>query len=238
MLNTIHRRQLTYEMVQDELKAYIIANNLKPGDGLPSELELVQRLGVSRNSIREAIKSLETLGILESRPGSGLFVRSFSFDPLLANLAYGLMFDVKALTDIIDVRFHLEYGMSEEALRTVTPGQIQRLDQVLAAMLGAAQNGQYDGDTDRRFHQVLWENVNNILLGKILDIFWMVHQESRRRASIADVADPLQTYHRHLAIAQALTAGDVVALKTAMREHYDGMRARLQKPAGGSTDNK
>lgn len=228
MIRALKRRQLIYEAVQEEIKAYIIDNALKPGDLLPSEVELVQQLGVSRNSVREALKSLETLGVLEARPGVGIMVRAFSFDPLLENLAYGLMFDQKELIDIIEVRYQLEYGMSGQAVRAVTEDQLRRLRNILRRMRVAAENGKYSDEDDRAFHQALWENVNNIMLGKILDIFWMIHHQSRRRDSISAPPDPVRTYERHAAIVEALEKRDVEALQAAMTAHYESMRARLQ----------
>ncbi len=74
----LKRPQFLYQAVQDEVKAYILEQSLMPGDALPPETELAEQLGVSRNSVREAIKSLETLGIVEARTGAGLFVRNFS----------------------------------------------------------------------------------------------------------------------------------------------------------------
>src|SRR5260370_25756048 len=102
-------------------------------------------VSVSRNSVREAVKSLETLGVLESRSGSGLFVRNFSFDPLLQNLAYGFMFDMKELTDVIEVRFHLEVGMSNHAIEAVTPDEIKKLHERLKQMHLASDRRDYSG---------------------------------------------------------------------------------------------
>ncbi len=116
----LKRPQFLYQAVQDEVKAYIIEQALMPGDALPPETELAEQFGVSRNSVREAIKSLESLGIVEARTGAGLFVSNFSFDPLLENLAYGMMFDLKDLADILEVRFHIEHSMIDQAVSAVT----------------------------------------------------------------------------------------------------------------------
>src|SRR5215471_3539788 len=78
-LKALKRTPLLHQ-IQEEIKGYVIRNNLRPGDPLPSEGDLARQLGIGRNSVREAVKSLEVLGILEARAGSGLFVKSFSFD--------------------------------------------------------------------------------------------------------------------------------------------------------------
>jgi DNA-binding FadR family transcriptional regulator len=88
--NTIKliNKQPLYKVVQEEIKSYIVRHELKPGDPIPNEMELIRMFGVSRTVIREAVKSLEALSILEVRAGSGLFLRNFSFDPIFDHLAY------------------------------------------------------------------------------------------------------------------------------------------------------
>ena len=67
-------------------------------------------------------------------PGAGLFVRSFSFSPILDNLFYGLMFDIKEFADIVEVRAILEHGITEQVIEAVTPEQLECVDQVLKQM--------------------------------------------------------------------------------------------------------
>ena len=71
---------LLYRSVQDRIKRYIVEHDLEGGDALPPETQLTRDLGVSRSSVREAVKALESLGILVTRPGKGLYVRPFSLD--------------------------------------------------------------------------------------------------------------------------------------------------------------
>lgn len=229
------RRQLIYKTLQDEIKAFIIRNHLRPGDALPPETELARLLGASRNSVREAVKSLETLGIVEARPGAGLFVSDFSFDPLLNNLAYGMMFDLKSLSDILEVRLHLECGMAERAVRAVTPDQMRDLYQILQEMRAEAEQGRYSADADRRFHQKLWENVQNEILVKIIDVFWLVFHEARKRSAIPEPADPMETYRRHAAIVTALGEQEPAALRAAIARSYVGIEERIRKLQQGES---
>ena len=107
--------------VQESLRAYIVENRLEAGAPLPPEGELAQQLGVSRNSVREGVKALESLGVLEMRRGVGVFVKAFSFEPLLANLTYGLGDALTQIADVIAVRRGLEVGMIDAALRADRP---------------------------------------------------------------------------------------------------------------------
>jgi len=151
-----------HQSVQVALKEYITTADLKPGDALPAESELARQLGVSRNSVREAVKSLEMVGIVETRRGSGVFVGSFSFDPLLEALPYGLMVDTHDLIDLLDVRGALEDSMVPRAIAAQTPEQIVRLRNVLDAMRERAEANERIDREDRAFHRTLFEVVGNL----------------------------------------------------------------------------
>ncbi len=228
-LNSLTRREPIYAVAQQEIKAFILRNNLKPGDLLPPETELARQLGISRNSLREAVKALESLGVLEARAGVGIFVRGFSFDPLLENLAYGLRIGSKDLRDIFEIRYHLEYSMAERAVQAVTSEQIAHLRAILERMQRAAEAGQYSAEDDRAFHQALWENVDNTILSKLLDIFWLVREQAQQSDLVAVPPDPLATYQRHVSIVDALAARNTEALRAAIT--YERLHKRASDPA-------
>jgi DNA-binding FadR family transcriptional regulator len=228
-LKALKRKQMLYEVVQAEVKNYILEHGLKAGDPLPPETDLAQQLNVSRNSVREAVKGLEALGILESRPGTGLFVRAFTFDPILDNLAYGILFDLEHLTDALEVRCQLELGMVEKVVQKVTPDQVRRLREVLEEMRGEAQKGVYSAEADRAFHQHLYDNVRNILLWKILDIFWQVQRHAIHYGAMPPPADPLESYRVHIPIVDALEAGNAEAMRAAIASHYQGVEKRIRR---------
>lgn len=215
-LTLLARKQPIYAVAQEEIKAFILRNNLKPGDALPPETELARRLGISRNSLREAVKALESLGVLEARAGVGLFVRGFSFDPLLENLAYGLRIGPKDLRDIFEIRYHLEHGMAERAVQAVTPEQLTRLGAIAERMRVAAEAGRYSPADDRAFHQTLWENVDNTILSKLIDIFWMIREQAQQSDFVVTPRDPMATYQRHLRIVEALASRDTATLREAI----------------------
>jgi DNA-binding FadR family transcriptional regulator len=225
----LKRPQFLYQAVQDEVKAYIIEQALVPGDALPPETELAEQLGVSRNSVREAIKSLETLGIVEARTGAGLFVRNFSFDPLLENLAYGMMFDLKDLADILEVRFHIEHSMIDQAVAAVTDEQLVQFRAILGRMKALlAQNKEYP-EEDRLFHRTLWANVKNRSVGKIVDVFWMVFSQARQRVPIPSNPDPMEIYRWHTDIVDSLAARDNEAARVAIVRHYGNIQKVLDE---------
>lgn len=228
-LQVLKRRQLLYQAVQDEIKSYIIANNLRPGDPLPSEGELAQQLDISRNSVREAVKSLEALGILEARAGSGLFVRNFTFDSILDNLPYGIMFAMEQLSNLMEIRFHIEYGMMERVSQECTDEQIEHLTQVLGQWRVLAEQGQYSAADDRLFHQILYENVDNPVCLQILDIFWVVFRHAQTEAELPDVRDPMHTFLIHERLVEALQERDVPRMRSLVIAHREGIESRIRQ---------
>src|SRR5262249_36560259 len=158
-------------------------------------------------------KALEALGILEVRAGAGLYVRDFSFEPILNNLGYGLLFDLKQLYDIIEVRSHIDYGMVPRILQAVTPGQLKRLHEVLGRMRQAAEAGRFSPEDDRALHQILYENVDNLVVGKLLDICWEVFFQAKKRGPVPEIRDPMASYRSHAALVEALEKGDEEAMR-------------------------
>lgn len=200
---------------------------MKPHDRLPPEAEIAQQLDVSRTSVREAIKGLEALGIVESRAGAGVFVRPFSFSPILDNLGYGISYGIQELEEILDVRTLLETSVAKDLIAFVTTDQIAALSEVLQRMQLEARRGRYSADADRSFHRALDGNLANATLRRILDIFWEVFDAARRNASIPDPADPLETLEKHSDILKALEARDEERLRSSLADHTSGVRSRI-----------
>lgn len=225
------KRKLLHQAVRNELKSYIVQHRLHPGEPLPSEGDLARQFGIGRNTLREAVKSLEVLGVIESRMGSGLFVKAFSFDPILDNLLYGVMFDRKHLRDVLEVRLHLENGMAERVIASSTHDQVQRLRSVLQRWRKMAERGHYPAELDRAFHLALHKNVDNPLLTKILDSFWRVFHDAQTRELVPDPIDPAETHRHHILILEALEARDVDGMRYALGRHHLGIQRRLRSMA-------
>jgi DNA-binding FadR family transcriptional regulator len=214
--------------VQDAIRAFILDNKLRAGDPLPPETDLARQLGVSRNSVREAVKALESLGILETRRGSGLFVQAFSFDPLLENLSYGLLFDLRELAELLEIRRTLETGLIGATMREMPDTAVATLGAVTAAMAELANRGENFADEDRRFHQVLFEPLGNQTLLKLLDVFWLTYREASRHTDMGN-PDLKSTYQDHAAIYEAVAATDVTEARAALDRHYAGIASRLAR---------
>lgn len=217
-----------FRSVQDIIKNYILENHLAAGAPLPPETVLARQLGVSRSSVREAVKALESLGILETRRGSGLFVQDFSFEPLLENLPYGLLFDLRQLSDLLAVRRVLETGMTEAALAVITPAQLDQLQTLTQQMLIRAEQEQTFPEEDREFHATLFAGLQNQVLLKLLDTFWLTFHKAAQFADLQD-RNPMRTYRDHAAILEAVVAGQVAQVRLALDQHYLSLEERLKQ---------
>jgi DNA-binding FadR family transcriptional regulator len=227
-LRRLGKPQLLHEAVQEELKRYVAENGMRPGDSLPSESELARQLGVGRNSVREAVKSLEAVGILKVRVGSGLFVNELSLDPVFNYLAYVTLLDLKRLADVRDVRMYLEKGLVDRVIERATQQQLARVRQILDDWLLVSETGRYAPELDRAFHEACWERLDNELLSNILETFWQVQAQAIQHSSIPDPADPVAHHRLHVAIYDAIVARDPEGLRHAIAVHYAGIQARIR----------
>jgi len=213
--------------VQDAIVAHITQNNLQPGDPIPPETTLARTLGVSRNSVREAVKSLESLGLLETRRGIGVCVKSFSINQVLDTLHIARMDDLAELADLLELREVLETGMIAKAIDRVSLPAIEELRAILGRMRAKAEAGSPFAEEDRALHATLLRDTENRTLLTLLDLFWHLFS---RTAGYADLTDdfPMQTYEDHVAIVDAVVAKDASRAREALAAHYSGIDARLR----------
>ncbi|GMQ94228.1 MAG: FadR/GntR family transcriptional regulator [Acidimicrobiia bacterium] len=221
-------RQPLHRQVQEAIKSYIVNNSLAAGDQLPPEGQLAELLGISRNSVREGVKALEVQGIIEARVGAGLFVRSFSFDPILDNLPYSLLVDLESVGDLLDLREVLDLGAVDHLIQHVTPGQLAALDSIVEKWRIAAGEGSYPAELDRDFHQQMYAELGNPLLGKLAGLFWDAFQQVNDRADLPDNSDPAETLRLHEEILDAMRAQDAAGLREAIGHHYPGIWSKLE----------
>jgi len=222
MLNTVSRPKLR-DVVAGRLKTYIVEENLKPGDRLPTEVDLAKRFGVSRLSLREATKSLEFLGILESRPGRGLSVGQVDMDRVTEYLGFHPAMQDVSPAVLIDTRVVLEAGVLGHVARRMAedPSIYDALDAV-NRRLGRAEGLQAGIELDRAFHHELIAASGLTPLmafGDLLAVFF------RRFGGHLDVESAVRG---HQIIIDALKAGDVEEADREVRRHIEFYRNLLE----------
>ncbi|MHB2170154.1 FadR/GntR family transcriptional regulator [Alsobacter sp. R-9] len=230
----LHRPPLLHVSVQESLKRFIADNGLSGGDALPAEGDLARRLGVSRNSVREAIKALESLGMLETRRGIGVFVRDFSLDALIDNLPFGLGGSLRDIEEIIEIRRTLETTMIGRVIERMPPEDLAELRRITEAMRRRAERGESFAEEDQSFHAVLFRCLDNRMLIRLIEVFWRAFDRAADFFNTEN-PDPMQTWRDHDAIVAAVAAGDADAARERLAIHYRGIASVLAAAKAGDT---
>jgi DNA-binding FadR family transcriptional regulator len=218
------------EALREAVKALIVERGLRPGAALPTETELMRELGVSRHPLREAMKALEAVGIVDIRHGYGTYVGSVPMSALKAGLAFrgalSVRGDLTDMRDLLEVREVMETGLVPRVLAAYDDLDLGGLESAVAGMERAAGHGRYAPDDDWRFHETLYRPLGNALVLDLLQVFWKVFQELDDDLPRA-ASTPEATAAWHRAILEALRAKDEPALRAAAAEHFSDIRARV-----------
>ncbi|MFA6681874.1 MAG: FadR/GntR family transcriptional regulator [Sphaerochaeta sp.] len=205
-----------YLQVYDEVRLYIVKNNLKPGDKIPTEMELSQALGVSRNVLREAIKTLEILGVVSSKAGVGMVVNAFSPSSLSTCMFLNLLEDKgDLLKQSQEVRKILELGFAQQCFDSITDDQLDRMQACVKTMETFDEYKDFY-DSDSYFHKCMYENLDNKMLVAFLDSAWECDRSFRSKI----VDDKALRIKKHKDIYTALRTRDYDAFLKSLIFHF------------------
>lgn len=227
MLNQLVQADI-HQRIQEQLKAYITDVGLRPGDRLPSEHQLVKALGVSRNALREGLRSLEALGILEAKHGKGRYLRHFDFGLLTDNLAYSLVLDKTSMRELLEVRRVLEVGFLPQVIASIEEQDLKCLKKIVKGMRSKTKGGETYSADERLFHRTLFCRVENELLHKLLVIFWELLQHIHTSGALPP-AQSSKIVDYHALIVDSVEAGDVREAQRLLAEHFNDLAYRIQK---------
>jgi GntR family transcriptional regulator, transcriptional repressor for pyruvate dehydrogenase complex len=215
------RKDKVCDQVSRKLEHYI-RRELKPGDKLPSERELAQSCKVSRSSIRDAMRRLELMGLVEPRQGAGTTVRDSSPDAMANPLFSLLMSKRKHISELLEVRTIIEPPIAARAARHITPEQLARMEEILRRQSEKVSRGEPAIEEDSEFHYTIAMAANNSVLLHVIDVLMDLLRESRERNM--QVEGRLQkSFEGHQRIFTALTRGDAQAAEAAMRRHLEAV---------------
>ena len=220
------RGQSLTHQVTDYIKDYIVEHNLQEGDSIPSEGQIAETLGISRSPVREAVKSLRSLGIVDVRHGEGLFVREWNFDPLLENLEFGIRTSPKKLAELYEVRKWLEMSVIEESVNRITDDEVLELEIIMLQWEKAVKSGEEYIHFDEKFHQIILGTMQNETLLKLFAAFWITFK------NLKDInlqsPDKERVLNEHRAIVTAIKDRDGKEAKSAMYKQFIGFQDRIQ----------
>ena len=227
----LQRRTVTNDAIR-LIKEMILNGQLGPGDRLPAERELSEAMGVSRPTIREAIRSLIAMHILEARHGAGTFVSSLSMEELLRPLQFVFALSESGLQELFEVRLLLEPGAAALAAERATEAELAAMRECVERTAREGQDVQRILELDVELHRIISEASRNDLLINMLASISALAVESRKiTVQIAGV--PRHTLRDHAAIVEAIAAGDAAAAAAHMRAHITSLR---NAAVAGETD--
>jgi len=211
------RRNKVYEEVARRLERLIL-EKLKPGDMLPPERELAGKFGVSRSSIRDAIRSLEMMGMVEPRQGAGTVVRQFGADAVVNPLATLLVQKRKLVEELLDVRKMIEPPLAARAATHASADEIEEMEEILRRQEEKMGRGEIAIEEDSEFHYVIALAADNSVILKVLDVLMDLLRETRER-SLQVEGRPQKSLAGHRRILAAIKRREAAAAEAAMRCH-------------------
>ncbi|WP_328992130.1 FadR family transcriptional regulator [Kribbella sp. NBC_01245] len=214
-----------------KIKSMITSGELGPGDRLPKEADLAARLGLSRNSLREAVKALTLVNVLDVRHGDGTYVTSLDSAHLLDALSF--MVDLHqddSVLQFFEVRRLLEPGVAALAAGRITPEELTNLRELTSSLTAEADVDDLVAN-DLRFHRAIAEATGNAVVCSLLDGVSGATQRARVWRGITQSGAVERTLAEHNAILDALEAGDADAARAWMTAHIVGVETWLRKAA-------
>jgi GntR family transcriptional repressor for pyruvate dehydrogenase complex len=210
------------------IKAMIVSGELKPGQRLPPEKELSDRLGLSRNSLREAVKSLEIIRVLDVRRGDGTYVTSLEPHLLLEAMSFVVdLHQDSSVIEIFEVRRVLEPHAAGIAATRITDEQLAELATSLASVTDATPVEQLVAH-DLEFHRLISEAGGNAYLSSLLDSMSSATIRARIWRGITEDDATARTLSEHSAILAALTSRDPELTRATVTVHVGGIEAWLR----------
>jgi GntR family transcriptional repressor for pyruvate dehydrogenase complex len=226
-IRPVSRATLTQHIL-DAIAELIMKGIWKPGDIIPSEKELAARFNVGRSTIREAIKSLAVLGVVEARAGEGSYIREPNSELLSGAFKWGLLLSERNLNDLVEVRVLIEVEGAGRAARAATPEAVQALLRTLAHMRAVQDDERRFMALDNQFHTQIAEMAGNRIFASIASTIQVIVRLWYPATYYVPETKEV-THAEHLAIARAIERGDAEAAREAMRTHLFKAAARLER---------
>ena len=222
-----------YEYVIDNIKGMMIRGELKQGEKIPSERELAERFNVSRVPIREALKILEYMGILDSTQGDGTYVRNYTASDLIERMSFAVTGTAEMIMDLLELRIDLECFAAYHAALRRTDEDLAQFRKALLDMREAKQDSALDQETISRlrqlshqFHRCLVQAAHNAVLTSVYENLYELLDISRQ-FTIDTSGISYDSILAHEAIFNYIIQRDAEGARQSIREHLSDVRVKL-----------
>jgi len=240
-LNPVKKKKL-YEDIVAQLQYLIEKGRLKSGDQLPPERELAEIFKVSRNSVREAIRTLEGKKILEIRPGDGTYVIINSETSIIGPLATAIHNEKNKLSEIFQFRRMIEPQIAHLASENASASDIKKLEKIINDQKKEVKKGEKTKELDNAFHLMLARASNNKILLRIIQTLNEILEETREE--ILQTEERRQkSFDGHANILRAIKQKQTKSARNAMNDHLNDVEKivinqKLRTPVSSARGGK
>ena len=221
------------EEIAERIRVLILDGTFPPDQPLPAERTLAERFGVSRGSIRDAFRTLETIGLLMTRHGQGTFPRELDVERLVAPLASVLSYRHDLQDELMDVRRMFEPAVARVAATRLTDADLADLDRIIDAQRKKLKTARSAIAEDTAFHEILARATRNRVVIHIMATLNDLLVESRK-LTLKQKGRPGRSLLGHEAVVEALRRRDPDAAADAMREHINQIADLLEQTSAAS----
>ena len=216
-------RQVVSQSVAERIVDLITRGTLLPGQKLPAERELANSLQVSRPSLREALRGLSLLGVVDIRQGSGMRISQLKPEDLLGPLSFFILLDKSNLLALFEARIFIEGGLTALAAERATPQDVEMLQALVDRAAGSINQSEEFLEADVQFHQLIAKVSGNPLLQRVGDSLRVLGRASREMTvNLPRVRQ--QSHLDHVEILECVRRRDGEAAGGAMRAHLEHVR--------------
>lgn len=209
------------EQVMERIKQYIMLHDLQPGVRLPGERELAKTLGVSRTVMREALQSLQAVGVLEIQPGNGIFVTPVNFENLTKHLGFAIQRQPHQMDHLVDARIIFERGVLELVAKNATSAEIDSLEEVVQKMEKSTSREE-DFESDLEFHLRLVELTRNPILMEFTSLLTRFFREGQQALAVYDPKFSRKDAREHRKLIKAIKEKNMVRAQNILEKGIRG----------------
>lgn len=217
----------TYQEVLKQINNFILEGKLSPGDRLMGEREMAAELGVSRTTLREALRTMELLGLVEIKPGGGTFIRDTQLNDVISPLALALSVEPTRMEELWETRITLEVECAGLAASRATEEDLRRIQNAIQDMQSKLEDLDAYARADMRFHYMVAQASQNSMMNRLLQTFVVHIFELIRKAGpfrFSHDIGGLYTIQEHISIYEAISRHDSREARNLMRRHLEGSR--------------
>jgi GntR family transcriptional repressor for pyruvate dehydrogenase complex len=226
-----------YEEIVRQIRTLISEGKLKSGDRLPPERELAERFKVSRPSVREALRTLESMGLIEIRLGEGTFVREISVDSLIEPLALVMLTQREAVEELFEARRLLEPAIAGLAARRSTEEEIHEMERILEEQAREVATGRTGLTQDAAFHAAIASSAHNRAITRIVYALIDLLTQSREEA-LQVPGRAARSHQDHRRIMEAIRQRDATSAQRAMLDHLVAVESLIMGRRGEGGRNR